>query len=41
VGLGADLIEAHGVQERLLLRVCEPVRQAASGQTSATLPDIP
>ena len=30
MGLGADLIEAHGVQERLLLRVCEPVRQAVS-----------
>jgi len=30
--LGADLIEAHGIEEGLLLRVGQPARQAAGIQ---------
>jgi len=30
--LGADLIEAHGIQKGLLLRVGQPARQAAGIQ---------
>jgi hypothetical protein len=37
--LGADLIEAHGIEEGLLLRVGEPARQAA-GEQDYPRPDV-